>query len=142
MSVRTTALADKTRWRGHTACVLSRPLAIALVLVALLSGCGHGESKYGSTTDIAAALGCRHGTSPQVHSNDGYTIETCTFRGHTVSIYTFQKEHSSYSRGVAGDTSHVHGSGWDIWCSRSGDCVKVHQKIGGELIHDTPPTTG
>jgi hypothetical protein len=122
--------------------MLGRLTGAALALAMLLSGCGHGGSAYRTTSDIAAAIGCKDDSSPDVHPNDGYTLERCTYQGHRLAIYTFQKQKSSYNVGAEGVTSHVHGSGWDVWCSRAADCIKVQRTIGGSLIRDRPPSHG
>lgn len=122
--------------------MLVRLAGAALALALLMSGCGHRNSTYGSTSDIAAAIGCTDGGGPRVHPDNGYTREKCTYQGHSLAIYTFQKKNWSYHVGVEGVASHVHGTGWDVWCSRPADCVEVQRTIDGDLVRNPAPNNG
>ena len=85
-------------------------------------------------------MGCEHVSSS--HPQAGVSKETCSYHGNTVVILSLSKgPHALYPPDVANNFI-IGPTGKDvvIACESREDCVKIQQKLGGDL--SSGPTLG
>jgi hypothetical protein len=116
------------------------PVAFLALAVVMSAAVGLRLSNDASARSVADELGCERVSSS--HPQTGVTEETCSYHGNVVVILSLSNgQYALYPPDVPNNLI-IGPRGKDvvIGCESRQDCVKIQQKLGGDLT--SGPTLG